>query len=86
MQEKPAAVKKDKAQGRAGKQVHGVRLGAKDRSYLVRDKQIEVLKNTYGGVKVIHATCVVHMHMDDMYNTDFSTLACIDPKQLHLYI
>ena len=42
----------DKAQGRAGKQVHAVRLGANDRSYLVRDKQIEVLKNTTGGVKV----------------------------------
>ena len=54
VQEKPttAEIRKDRPQGQAGKEVHGVRLGAKDRSYLVRDKQIEVLKNTYGGVKV----------------------------------
>ena len=32
-----------------------VRLAQKgDRSYLVRDKQIEVLKNVYGGVQVRH--------------------------------
>lgn len=55
MQEKPhtAEIRKDRPQGQAGKEVHGVRLGAGDRSYLVRDKQIEVLKNTYGGVKVL---------------------------------
>lgn len=32
--------------------MHAVRLGVGDRSYLVRDKQIEVLKNVYGGVQV----------------------------------
>lgn len=55
LQEKPAPseIRKDRPQGQAGKEVYGVRLGAKDRSYLVRDKQIEVLKNTYGGVKVL---------------------------------
>lgn len=54
VQERPVekAIRPDRAQGQAGKQVYGVRLGAGDRSYLVRDKQIEVLKNTYGGVKV----------------------------------
>lgn len=42
----------DRPAGQAGKEVHAVRLGAGDRSYLVRDKQIEVLKNVYGGVQV----------------------------------
>jgi len=45
-------VRRDRPAGQAGKEVHGVRLGAGDRSYLVRDKQIEVLKNVYGGVQV----------------------------------
>ena len=45
-------IRKDRPAGQVGKQVHGVRLGAGDRSYLVRDKQIEVLKNVYGGVQV----------------------------------
>ncbi|KAA6427924.1 hypothetical protein WJX79_002136 [Trebouxia sp. C0005] len=44
-------VRRDRPAGQAGKEVHGVRLGAGDRSYLVRDKQIEVLKNVYGGVQ-----------------------------------
>lgn len=45
-------VRRDRPAGHAGKEVHSVRLGAGDRSYLVRDKQIEVLKNVYGGVQV----------------------------------
>ena len=45
-------IRMDRPAGQVGKQVHGVRLGAGDRSYLVRDKQIEVLKNVYGGVQV----------------------------------
>ena len=45
-------VRKDRPAGEAGKEVHAVRLGVGDRSYLVRDKQIEVLKNVYGGVQV----------------------------------
>ena len=44
--------RRDRPAGQAGKEVHAVRLGAGDRSYLVRDKQIEVLKNVYGGVQV----------------------------------
>lgn len=32
--------------------IKGVRMGAGDRSYLVRDNQIDVLKNMYGGVQV----------------------------------
>ena len=54
MQEQPAdgEMQKDRSVGRKGKEVYGVRLGAKDRSFLVRDKQIEVLKNVYGGVEV----------------------------------
>lgn len=49
-------VRKDRPAGQAGKEVHAVRLGVGDRSYLVRDKQIEVLKNVYGGVQVSVAT------------------------------
>lgn len=45
-------MRKDRPAGQAGKEVHAVRLGVGDRSYLVRDKQIEVLKNVYGGVQV----------------------------------
>lgn len=54
MQEQPAdkEMQKDRRIGGKGKEVHGLRLGATDRSYLVRDKQIEVLKNVYGGVEV----------------------------------
>ncbi|KAL3144985.1 hypothetical protein ABBQ32_003489 [Trebouxia sp. C0010 RCD-2024] len=44
-------VRKERPAGQAGKEVHAVRLGVGDRSYLVRDKQIEVLKNVYGGVQ-----------------------------------
>ena len=32
--------------------IHGVRMGAGDRSYLVRDNEISVFKNRYGGVEV----------------------------------
>ncbi len=32
--------------------IKGVRMGAGERSYLVRDNQIDVLKNMYGGVQV----------------------------------
>lgn len=63
-------VRRDRPAGQAGKEVHGVRLGAGDRSYLVRDKQIEVLKNVYGGVQVRHsalhgyyiALTAIHVH------------------------
>lgn len=54
IQEQPGdkEMEKDRRIGGKGKEVLGVRLGAKDRSYLVRDKQIEVLKNVFGGVEV----------------------------------
>ena len=54
VQEQPAGkeMENDRQIGGKGKEVLGVRLGAKDRSYLVRDKQIEVLKNVFGGVEV----------------------------------
>ncbi len=32
--------------------IHGVRMGAGDRSYLVRDNEISVFKNRFGGVEV----------------------------------
>ena len=54
LQDRPVKeeVRRDRPAGQVGKEVHGVRLGAGDRSYLVRDKQIEVLKNVYGCVQV----------------------------------
>ena len=35
-------------------------MGAGANSYVVRDKQIEVLKNVHGGVRVSKDTSVVH--------------------------
>ena len=40
-----------------------MRLGVGDRSYLVRDKQIEVLKNVYGGVQVIIVISAESLHL-----------------------
>lgn len=57
MQEKPEEAErlKDK-QVRSSEEdtIFGVRMGAGDRSYLVRDKKIEVLRNVRGGVEVRH--------------------------------
>jgi len=64
-------VRRDRPAGQAGKEVHGVRLGAGDRSYLVRDKQIEVLKNVYGGVQVRHSALHGHcIALIAIHNTD----------------
>ena len=43
---------KDKTAVRKDTPIKGVRMGAGERSYLVRDNQIDVLKNMYGGVQV----------------------------------
>ncbi len=43
---------KDKTAVRKDTPIKGVRMCAGDRSYLVRDNQIDVLKNMYGGVQV----------------------------------
>ena len=32
--------------------IRGMKMGAKDRSYLIRDGEIDVLRNVYGGVEV----------------------------------
>lgn len=44
--------RRSSAIGTPGKQAYGVRMGAGVNSYVVRDKQIEVLKNVHGGVRV----------------------------------
>ena len=44
--------RRSSAIGTPGKQAYGVRMGAGTNSYVVRDKQIEVLKNVHGGVRV----------------------------------
>lgn len=49
---------RDKASVRKDTPIKGVRMGAGERSYLVRDNQIDVLKNMYGGVQV-SAVCHV---------------------------
>ena len=43
---------RDKTAVRKDTPIKGVRMGAGERSYLVRDNQIDVLKNMYGGVQV----------------------------------
>lgn len=73
LQERPVKeeVRRDRPAGQAGKEVHAVRLGVGDRSYLVRDKQIEVLKNVYGGVQVStapNADCE-HAACSALYNS-----------------
>ena len=52
--------RRSSAIGTPGKQAYGVRMGAGANSYVVRDKQIEVLKNVHGGVRVSYFTSVVH--------------------------
>ena len=66
MQEAPSTAErfKDKYAQNKNTPIKGVRMGAGDRSYLVRDDQIEVLKNVYGGVglsflpKVLQRYCL----------------------------
>ncbi len=55
MQDAPTAEERmfrDKAAVTKDTPIKGVRMGAGERSYLVRDNQIDVLKNMYGGVQV----------------------------------
>jgi hypothetical protein len=54
VQEKPTKeeVFKQKQVTKEKDAIHGVRLGAGDRSYLIRNNRIDVLKNQYGGVEV----------------------------------
>jgi hypothetical protein len=55
LQEAPSTAEKfrDKYKQNTATPIRGVRMGAGDRSYLMRDDhQIEVLKNVYGGVQV----------------------------------
>jgi hypothetical protein len=35
--------------------IYGIRMGAGDHSYLVRDRKIDVLRNVRGGVEVCNA-------------------------------
>ncbi len=54
MQEVPSTAErfKDKYAQNKETPIKGVRMGAGERSYLVRDDHIDVLKNVYGGVQV----------------------------------
>ena len=54
MQDKPTKeeVFKQKQVTKEKDTIHGVRLGAGDRSYLIRNNRIDVLRNQYGGVEV----------------------------------
>lgn len=54
-QERPSASEKFKEKlppSAVKDNIVGVKLGAGDRSYIIRDKKIEVLKNVHGGVQV----------------------------------
>ena len=46
-------------QGAKRQSIHGVVLGAGDRSYVIRDKEIDVMKNVMGGVEDTGAAAVV---------------------------
>ena len=79
---------KDKTAVRKDTPIKGVRMGAGDRSYLVRDNQIDVLKNMYGGVQVQPpalacgcCTCPVSCADSSHPWILFSVLA--SPAQLH---
>lgn len=54
LQEAPSTAErfKDKYAQNKNTPIKGVRMGAGERSYLVRNDQIDVLKNVYGGVQV----------------------------------
>ena len=55
LQEKPTKEEMNQNQKAVTKEresIYGVRMGAGDRSYLVRDNKIGVFKNRYGGVEV----------------------------------
>ena len=48
--------------------IYGVRMGVGDRSYLVREGQIDVLRNVYGGVQVSYQP----------FSASFPAAYCID--------
>ncbi len=43
--------------------IYGVRLGGKDRSYLIKNGQIDVLRNVVGGVQVRHCCTLRYAHV-----------------------
>ena len=49
--EREEAYKTPSKQGREKDPIRGVRLGASDRSYLLHDDKISVLRNVHGGVQ-----------------------------------
>ena len=49
--EEEEAYKTPSKQGREKDPIRGVRLGASDRSYLLHDNKISVLRNVHGGVQ-----------------------------------
>ncbi len=49
--EEEEAYKTPSKQGREKDAIRGVRLGASDRSYLLHDNKISVLRNVHGGVQ-----------------------------------
>ncbi len=63
---------KDKTAVRKDTPIKGVRMGAGERSYLVRDNQIDVLKNMYGGVQV-SATYHLHIFLSPVLQSLYAT-------------
>ena len=66
--------RRSSAIGTPGKQAYGVRMGAGANSYVVRDKQIEVLKNVHGGVRVRQIAIFMH---DAVWARGFWQLSCL---------
>ena len=66
LQPPPSAVKRERqrreqeVQQREAQReaIRGMKMGARDRSYLVRDGEIDVLRNVYGGVEVCLPRCL----------------------------
>ena len=58
-----AKEKKRRSNGRAGLSrqdiIYGLRLGASEHSYLIKNGQIDVLKNVMGGVQVSESSEIV---------------------------
>ena len=47
--------------------IRGLTMGARDRSYLVRDGEIDVLRNVYGGVEV--RSCPLQLRWNIAFQT-----------------
>lgn len=59
--------------------IYGVRLGGKDRSYLIKNGQIDVLRNVIGGVQVKLCPLLIIIHHQELNLNVNSTGYCVWP-------